>query len=414
MSLVKQIVFKLFPLKQRNYIRLLMFRVIRLLGIRKILSYFNLSISNKYIHLNHSNVDEILLKYKTDINNYKFVESDEIKPVVNYIGQLQSTIQPYIATTETVLLEINNSCNCFSFRNSHLLDKELNVLGETRTKEFDARLPLPIITKFIDKTICLDGTIAYLSDPDPANYYHWMCRTLPLLRFYQNLSTLAKIDYFYTGKFSISEFHKETLQAAGVCLDKVIQEGCTAKHLLIAVTNRSLHLNNQVNDPINKESFEFTRNLFYKPSNLRYTKKSRIYVSRGNVSRRKIINEAEVIYLIEKYGFETVTMDNRTVQEQANLFSKAEAIIALHGAALTNLLFVQPGSKVIELLPDNYTNNCFYTLASYAEADYFYLQGESLKQNNQDLRLLDTYINIKKLETILKSACLDIPIFERL
>jgi len=111
--------------------------------------------------------------------------------------------------------------------------------------------------------------------------------------------------------------------------------------------------------------------------------------------------------LLEKYGFQAVSMDNKTVQQQADLFSSAEAIVALHGAALTNLLFAKPGVKVIELASYGYVNNCFYTMASYAEADYLYLQGEKIEQNTNDLRNLDTLINIPELEDILLRASLN-------
>jgi|GEM_PF-956207 hypothetical protein len=392
------------PYDMREKLRILFFKHFRTIGILNLFSSLGLLTYRKYIQVNHENVEVVFAEFKKNLKYQKFSEENHIKPAY-YIKEPSLELQPFTATTKTVLLDIQNK-NGFSFRNNHLLDKELNVLGENRTTELDERLPLPIYSQVLHTPIKLKGTVAYLSDPDPANYYHWMCRTLPLLRFYQKLLNFQEIDYFYVGKFPLKNFHKETLEAAGISMNRVIQEACTADRLLMAITNRSICFDNQINDPINKESFLFSRYLFADIIE-NSSKKNRLYIQRGNVSRRKLINETEVIGLLEKYGFQAVSMDNKTVQQQADLFSSAEAIVALHGAALTNLLFAKPGVKVIELASYGYVNNCFYTMASYAEADYLYLQGEKIEQNTNDLRNLDTLINIPELEDILLRASLN-------
>jgi capsular polysaccharide biosynthesis protein len=173
--------------------------------------------------------------------------------------------------------------------------------------------------------------------------------------------------------------------------------------MLMAISSRTIDFG----DPITKEAYLFSRNLFLKsPSFDSKNKGNRFYVQRGNTKRRKVINEPQVISLLRKYGFEPIEMDNKTVQQQAELFSQAEAIVAPHGAALTNLLFVQAGVKVIELIPYGYTNNCFYAMASHGAAEYFYLQGEKANQGNSDIRCLDLYIDIQKLDEICKKASL--------
>lgn len=406
MKIFKNIIVKIFPIKTREWFRNIIFKHFRNLGLLKYLTLFKLLTCNKYIHINHSTVDNFLESNHSMIKASKFLETDKIKQANYIFGDLESTIQPFTATTETVILEISDLT--FSFRNNHLLDKNLNIIGETRTSKLENILPLYIYKQFLPYTVHFEGTVAYLSDPDPLNYYHWMCRVLPLLKFYKQNFQLFDIDYFYIGQFPLSNFHKETLEAAGIPFSRIIQTACTADKLVIAITNRSLDLGNQINDPINKESYLFTRNLFsHKLQHSSQSEKRRLYIKRGSVSRRKLINEIEVIQLLEQYGFESVVMDNKTVQEQAELFFKAEVVVALHGAALTNLLFIEPGTKVIELAPFGYINNCFYTLSSHAKADYFYLQGEKLNQEDADLRSLNTCIDIQKLSSLLQKAALN-------
>jgi hypothetical protein len=404
MKVSRKIARIIIPFPIRNKLRKLVFNDLRRLGILHSFRKIGFLTCKNYIEINSNNAKEILNKYSKFIKIHTMVEEDEIKSVKYLKGQDVEGIQPFIAKTETLVLDIAD--NKFSLRNNHLLDHELNIIGEARTEELNKLLPVPIYQQVISKATQLKGTVAYLSDPDPANYYHWMCRTLPLLNIYQNLFDLQEIDFFYLGQFPLSSFHKESLAQAGVAMNKVTQESCIADRLLVAITNRTIDFG----DAINKKAYLFTRNLFLEKKTLDFHKKNnkrRIYVKRGNTSRRKISNEMEVIHQLEKYGFEAVVMDNKTVQEQAQVFYQAEAIIAAHGAALTNLLFIQPGVKVIELIPYGYVNNCFYVMASHGKADYFYLQGERTNQSNIDIRNFDIYIDLQKLDSICKMASLD-------
>jgi hypothetical protein len=378
------------------------FKKLRIPIINENLAKIRFLIYKNYLTINGQNPEKTLTNSNEYVKVNQMVEKDEIKPVVHLNGQEIEGLKPFVATTETVVLDIAD--DRFSFRNNHLIDKELNVIGEIRREEDYQFDPFPIYYQTLQRPIKLKGTVAYLSDPDPKNYYHWMCRTLPLIRIYQKFFGLQEIDFFYVGHFPISNFHKESLNQAGIAMSKVTQEACTADRLVMAITNRSIDFG----DPINKEAYLFTRNLFIKKSEFKWSdNKSRIYVKRGNVNRRKVNNEAQVIGLLEKYGFAVVEMDNKTVQEQAEIFFQAEAIVAPHGAALTNLLFIQPGVKVIELIPYGYVNNCFYVMGSYGEAEYFYLQGERTTSNKDHVRNIDISIEVQKLEKICQMARLD-------
>lgn len=318
------------------------------------------------------------------------------QPACFPVGQSLDAIAPLVAQTETCFLEITD--RRFSLRNHHLLDPHLNVIEEVNV-QFEK---MPIRKKLLSKTTHVKGTVAYLSNTDIFNYYHWMCRTLPLLRIYQNTVGLDKIDFFYTGRSPLAEFHQESLKRAGISLDRMIDHACTADRIVAAITNRSQHFGSS---PIIAENYFFSRNLFQVDIQLaKKDKACRFYVARGKVQRRRLVNEAEVIQLLQKYGFEVVSMDGKTLGEQARLFAGAEAIVAPHGAALTNLLFANSGAKVVELFPQGFVNNCYYVLSNYAKADYFYVQGETIPQTHVDPHHFDMYIDIEKLEQICQQA----------
>ena len=94
---------------------------------------------------------------------------------------------------------------------------------------------------------------------------------------------------------------------------------------------------------------EFSRRLYFEQPSAAPTR--RLFVGRGEGSRRRLTNEAQLTEYAARYGFENVNMDGRTVANQARLFAEAAFIIAPHGAALTNILFSTRGARVLELLP---------------------------------------------------------------
>ena len=91
---------------------------------------------------------------------------------------------------------------------------------------------------------------------------------------------------------------------------------------------------------------------FYKKIIGQFTEKKpvkNIYVRRGSVINRKVINENEVEEVLLKYNYEIVDCVNLSVDEQIKKFSSAKNIIIVHGASLANLLFAPNNINVIEI-----------------------------------------------------------------
>ena len=79
----------------------------------------------------------------------------------------------------------------------------------------------------------------------------------------------------------------------------------------------------------------------------------RLYISRKNATGRVVENESELMEFLTKKGFQTVYLENKSVEEQSRLFDAASVVISSHGAGLSNIAFCQKGTTVIELYRDH-------------------------------------------------------------
>ncbi|MGZ3885734.1 MAG: glycosyltransferase family 61 protein, partial [Bacteroidia bacterium] len=101
-------------------------------------------------------------------------------------------------------------------------------------------------------------------------------------------------------------------------------------------------------------------------------KKDRIYVSRGRQKTRRVSNEQDVINVLKEFNFEVVFFEGLSFNEQMELVRNTRVMVSSHGANLTNLMFMQPGAKVLELIRDQQPNFCYWALASVCGLDYYY------------------------------------------
>lgn len=233
----------------------------------------------------------------------------------------------------------------------------------------------------VDSPIHIAGTVAVLTFIWATNYFHWMFDVLPRIDLFRK-SRVPVDKYIINSR--LHPIQKQTLSMLGVLDHQLIehQSGLHLKAEKLAVSAVEMyHLRPLAPHFIPKEVCGFLRNEFL--SKPRITPMGdgheRIYISRDDAKRRKIINEDLVMSKLAAYGFKKVTMRRMSFLQQVQLFHSAEVIIAPHGAALANLVFCRPGTKVVDIFSPNYVNPCYWYLSSYVGLDYHYLFGKGLR-----------------------------------
>ena len=97
------------------------------------------------------------------------------------------------------------------------------------------------------------------------------------------------------------------------------------------------------------DSIKILKKFLNPKTNVELSKK--IYVTREDSNYRKIINEGDVVTLLRKKGYKVINPQLYEIEEQIEIFSNAEKIIAPHGSNLANIIFCKPGTEIFEITP---------------------------------------------------------------
>lgn len=244
---------------------------------------------------------------------------------------------------------------------------------------------LKLLFRLLTPAQTLDKGI-WITDEWSAEYYHWLNDALPRLI---SVTHLAGKDF----RVVLPAFYRErpyipqTLALLGI-EPYFYNPGKQLKIKTLLLPAHTSPLGNSNPDLINR----LRRLLAVKSEAAPHRK---IYISRQKAKVRKVVNEAAVIGCLEGHGYEVHFFEDYTVAQQIALLSQAVAVIGLHGAGLTNMLFMPPGGQVLELRNEEDRNNCYFALASDLGHPYYYLTN---KGNTADTYNVEIEVDIAKLQ----------------
>jgi hypothetical protein len=214
----------------------------------------------------------------------------------------------------------------------------------------------------------LEGRVALLSAyyGDCNNYYHFWTDAVADYWYLGEMGIdLQSVDYFLM-PFGRYGWQRQILKICGIPESKVLPL-CDFSHLRVSELILPIRPKGGLRSPV-WLARALRQQADWTPASgpgLR-----RIYVSRLDAQRRRLINEQEVITYLEGHGFEIHQCSTLSVEEQQRLFASAGVIIAPHGAALTNIVWSNPGTRLVEFLSVKHLNPCFRDLARANQMPY--------------------------------------------
>ena len=194
----------------------------------------------------------------------------------------------------------------------------------------------------------LAGRTLYLVTPEATdNFHHWLIDLLPRFGLVKRAGyTLSEFDHVIINHAS-RRYQLSTLERLGVPPEKIIvaQESLFVRCDSLVVP--SLKQNHQT---IPQADITFLREAFLRtPAPVEKTR--RIFLSRGDASYRRLLNESELLDLLRAHEFEIISPGTLDFEQQARLFSEASVIAGPAGAAFANLVFASSPAQVIEIVP---------------------------------------------------------------
>ncbi|MBQ0933740.1 glycosyltransferase family 61 protein [Ideonella paludis] len=103
-----------------------------------------------------------------------------------------------------------------------------------------------------------------------------------------------------------------------------------------------------------------------------------LYLTRRGELRRPFAQEQAVADLATRLGFECVAPETLSLLDQVRLFAQARGIAGPPGAAFTNLMWAQAGTKVLTLFKEEINGPTFLDLSFIRGQQHRWLQGRSL------------------------------------
>lgn len=236
------------------------------------------------------------------------------------------------------------------------------------------------------------GTVISLNCDNQHNYFHWLFDVIPRISLYQQAGYKPQAIYTTTKL----PFQKESLRMLGFSDSDIIE---SQDHPYISA-NTLIVPSFPCEGTLGHWMVDFIREKFL-PFASKKTVPKKIYLSRSRATYRRISNEDEVSKTLHKRGFIDVYPEKLSFQQQIDFFANAEAVVAPHGAGLTNVIFSKPTTKVIQLFTPGFLCACYWDLCDKLGQQHSYLVGEGPTLSPTIAPYADIKIDINKLNKVL-------------
>jgi capsular polysaccharide biosynthesis protein len=212
----------------------------------------------------------------------------------------------------------------------------------------------------------IDGGALWITDYWSTGYFHWLADALT--RLFVVRDRLSDLLLVLPGKFQHFEFVQSSLKAFGVTNVDFIDQ-----NEFIEFRSLLLPSHTAPSGHYNADAIRGVRSVLLKAYGDETGEGERLYISRGQAAKRRVVNEDELTSILRKFNFRTIYTEELPFAKQVQICSRARYVVSNHGAGLTNTLFMREGGSVLELRHQaDRINNCFFTLASALDLNYFY------------------------------------------
>ncbi len=365
----------------------------------KVKNFFKLIFKNFFYSL--FKIKHGKISYKQNIQNELFEE-------MNVFFEENNTHLNYsIYSSKNSRLYTNRIQDTAVIKNNILLDKpSFQLRDNIFDQDIKKNIVLKIGTPYVKKN--LNGTVLSLLTGGAGNnnFFHWLFDVLPRIAIVEKKDKLREINFFLCPE--LNKWQLETLDILGIsktkCLSSVHYRHIESNNI-ITTSHPWVRTENIINEIENLPSWisNWLKQKFLPfKSNNKFPKK--FFIDRSDSTSnlkdlRYIINENEVLDFVKSKGFETIKLSELSFKDELKLFNDADTVIGLQGAGLTNLIWCNQNTKIIELR-SKLTNKLFENLAFQNQINFKKLEYDPIEKFVAD-HYGSIKVDIKELEKII-------------
>jgi capsular polysaccharide biosynthesis protein len=319
------------------------------------------------------------LEDKTNDKNNNFYYGGNFKHLPEIIKD------KFTSPHKTPSVYISKYANCTLIDDSLVISSDNKISKECilnrryfhqKSVKLNAR-GIEAIHKEPKETIKIDKTCIFA----PANglitaYTHWFTEIITRLAILKNL---PNEDIYFIFDDNILGYQKEMLQKLGIDENKIILKNKNNKYIV-----KELYL------PGGFANIWLSEGCFYiydklkqglNLNNVREEFKSgfnKIYLSRKDDKwKRSLLNLTQIHAPLQKAGYKAVIPESLNLDEKIYLFSNATHIVGEAGGGMTNIVFSNPGTKILVLASESFPSPIFTNICTEKNIKYGYVMGTS-------------------------------------
>ncbi|MGU3480083.1 glycosyltransferase 61 family protein [Methylobacterium sp. D48H] len=207
------------------------------------------------------------------------------------------------------------------------------------------------------------------------NYFHWLLEDLPRVEAVTGGSAYDDVSILVDR--NAAPWQRKLLERVGVEPSRLCEVDFSRP---VSVSRLVLPPRLSKNLVVHPEAVRFLRDRLVPGASTAVVRPGkRLYLTRASAAvKRGFLNEPEVIERLRSAGFAVVDPGGMSIDEQIELFSDVEIVAAPGGAALSNLVFAPPATKVLAFSADAILSETFTSLASAIGQSYVLCAGASL------------------------------------
>ena len=236
------------------------------------------------------------------------------------------------------------------------------------------------------------------------NYFHFLFDVIVRLKICEEKYNLSNINYFYvTNELN---WQKKIFSIFGIEKEKLINSE-KYRHIqadkIIAVDHPWYH-KGKVHDEVKNIPtwiVFWLRNKFLNMAK-KFDNNEKIFIDRSESKFKhcQFQNNDEIISFLKTKDFTSYRVGQLDFFEQIYLFNKAKIIIGPHGAAFANIIFCNPKTNIIEILPESHPSQKCARLSKILNLNHLRISTPELSADEKEFG--DIKFGIEEIDKLIK------------